>query len=215
MLYLASEINLVLPTIHDQFLKGQNLKTVLFIDTAAEGVKTPAGDTWLLDNFKCFPELGYKTTQFTVTDKSTAEIQTAVDTHDIIHVNGGNAFHLQHQLRLTSADQIIKKAIQAGKTYTGSSAGSMITSPSLKPGEVVYPEDVTPTDMTDFTGLELCDFLILPHWGNPGWDNEYLDRRFDRVFNESPHKLLLLKDSQFVTIDPKTKAHRVFDKNDF
>ena len=46
-------------------------------------------------------------------------------------MSGGNTIHLLQQLRKTDSFNFIKDQVNAGKTYIGTSAGSIIAGPKL------------------------------------------------------------------------------------
>lgn len=54
--------------------------------------------------------------------------------------------------------------INNNKLYIGASAGSCLCAPSLEPYQIVdAPKKAT--KLEDYTGLDIIDFAIVPHYG--------------------------------------------------
>ncbi|WP_159071091.1 Type 1 glutamine amidotransferase-like domain-containing protein [Campylobacter concisus] len=148
-------------------------KDIVFIDTAAkfEEVNFYVGEAVeILENF------GAKLRRLDVScAKNSAalvssqdelscedEILSAISQCDIIYVSGGNTFYLLSELRKSHAAQAIKDAVQAGKIYIGESAGAVVAAPDTRYATLM---DENSVNVSDFTGLNLVDFFIVPHFG--------------------------------------------------
>lgn len=81
---------------------------------------------------------------------------------DAMFVCGGNTFYLLHKLRETGFDIIIKNFIQRGGVYVGTSAGSIIMSPTIAVAGV-EPADPNEVGLLDLSGLGIVDFEVSPH----------------------------------------------------
>ncbi|ORI11804.1 Type 1 glutamine amidotransferase-like domain-containing protein [Campylobacter concisus] len=90
------------------------------------------------------------------------EILSAISQCDIIYVSGGNTFYLLNELRKSRVWQAIKNAVKAGKIYIGESAGAVVAAPDTR---YATPMDENSVNVSDFTGLNLVDFFIVPHFG--------------------------------------------------
>lgn len=90
------------------------------------------------------------------------EILSAISQCDVIYVSGGNTFYLLNELRKSRAAQTIKDAVHAGKIYIGESAGAIVAAPDTRYATLM---DENSANMSDFTGLNLVDFCVLPHFG--------------------------------------------------
>ena len=90
------------------------------------------------------------------------EILSAISQCDIIYVSGGNTFYLLNELRKSCAAQAIKNAVKAGKIYVGESAGAIVAAPDTRYATLM---DENSTNTSDFTGLNLVDFYVVPHFG--------------------------------------------------
>ena len=90
------------------------------------------------------------------------EILSAISQCDIIYISGGNTFYLLNELRKSRVWQAIKNAVKAGKIYIGESAGAVVAAPDTR---YATPMDENSVNVSDFTGLNLVDFFIVPHFG--------------------------------------------------
>lgn len=81
--------------------------------------------------------------------------------YEIIYVGGGNTFYLLERFRETGFLEKLKTAIYKGIPYIGLSAGSIIAGPTI---QTAYPFDKNVVEMTDFTGMNLIDKIIIPHY---------------------------------------------------
>lgn len=71
-------------------------------------------------------------------------------------------FYLLNELRKSRVWQAIKNAVKAGKIYIGESAGAIVTAPDTRYATLM---DENSPNMSDFTGLNLVDFYVVPHFG--------------------------------------------------
>ena len=152
-LFLASsfsEVASLFPKFAGEEIKG---KRITFIPTASlvEEVRF-----YVDDDRKAFEELE-------ITAASPDKILEVLNRNDYIFVSGGNTFYLLQELRRKGADALITEQIRAGKLYIGTSAGSVILCPDI---EFVKEMDhnYTAPELQSFTGLNIVDFYILPHY---------------------------------------------------
>lgn len=160
-LFLASSLSQV-GTRFQEFV-GRNLHglRVLFITTASEVEPDTSFVDWTRDYFR---KVGVIIIEFTVTGKSEREIKQAIDTCDVIYLEGGNTYFLLQQLRLTGADQVLDAAVHQGKLLAATSAGSIVCGPDISPiGLLDDPKQASKLDST--TGLGWMNRVILPHYG--------------------------------------------------
>nr|WP_315017136.1 Type 1 glutamine amidotransferase-like domain-containing protein [uncultured Campylobacter sp.] len=90
------------------------------------------------------------------------EILSTISQCDIIYVSGGNTFYLLNELRKSRVWQAIKNAVKAGKIYIGESAGAIVAALDTRYATLM---DENSPNMSDFTGLNLVDFCVVPHFG--------------------------------------------------
>ena len=131
-------------------------KKVLYITTASDGEKDD-DKSWMEEEYKTILKLG-------ITDTNITEYKIGNDINiydfDIMYMMGGNTFYLLNIIRKSNFDGKIKKFINDGKVYIGSSAGSVILGNSIN---VALGYDENKVNMVDFTGLKIVDALIIPH----------------------------------------------------
>lgn len=167
-LFLASsfsEVASLFPKFAGEEIKG---KRITFIPTASlvEEVRF-----YVDDDRKAFEKLGIIVEELEITTASPDKILEVLNRNDYIFVSGGNTFYLLQELRRKGADTLITEQIRAGKLYIGTSAGSIILCPDI---EFVKEMDYNHTapELQSFTGLNIVDFYILPH---------YLDFPFEEI----------------------------------
>lgn len=137
-------------------------KTVTYIPTAgiAEDV-----EGMVEEETSTLESLGMTVDVLEVSSASYDSIVNSLTKNDIIFVGGGNTFFLLQELRRSGADQILIREVEKGKLYIGESAGSIITCPDIGYCADMDSPEKAP-DLTDYAGLNLVDFYIVPHIGN-------------------------------------------------
>lgn len=174
-------------------------KKALFIRTAAEAEE---GAKWWLDkDRKALIDAGLEVKDYTLTDKSKEEVQKALRMIDVVCVGGGNTFYLLEKMRACAFEELIIEFMTDGKVYIGSSAGSIVAGPDIYPAYRIDEIKKAP-NLTDYKGLTLVDFVIMPHWGSDYFRNLYLNERLAHVYDHPENKIILLADDQYVvTLD--------------
>lgn len=125
---------------------------------------------------------------------------TVLDGLDAIYVAGGNTFALLAALRRNGTYDVIADRVRSGLPYIGSSAGSIITGPSIEPVSLLDDPAVAP-DLADYTGLNFIDTVIIPH--ADGALPPYPPELFTRVRQayEADYPLTFLNDDQALLVD--------------
>lgn len=142
---------------------------------------------------------GFNLFDYTITGKTVRDFNRDLTPADIIHVNGGSTFYLLLQARKSGFDKWIKKAVEAGKIYTGSSAGSIVASPNIEITRKLETR-IYEKQLKNFIGFGLVDFIILPHWGSKHFRDLYLNHRFDFAYKPE-NKIILLNNWQYVKVE--------------
>lgn len=148
-------------------------KHVAFIDTAAkfEEVNFYVDEAVeILENFGArLRHLDISCSQSSVVSVSSQDklfcddkILATINECDVIYVSGGNTFYLLNELRKSRVWQAIKNAVKSGKIYIGESAGAIVAAPDTRYATLM---DENSANMSDFTGLNLVDFCVVPHFG--------------------------------------------------
>ncbi|MDR2974337.1 MAG: Type 1 glutamine amidotransferase-like domain-containing protein [Propionibacteriaceae bacterium] len=162
-LFLTSffkQVAALFPQFTNQTCEG---KTVCFIPTAA----VPEKVTFYVGaDRKALGSLGTTVTDLELSTASSDEIASRLTEADYIFVSGGNTFFLLQELRRTGADKVIVDQIDAGKTYIGASAGSMILSQDITYVTPMDSPSAAPVLAGDFRALGVVDFSVVPHATN-------------------------------------------------
>ena len=148
-------------------------KDIAFIDTAAkfEEVNFYVDEAVeILENFGAkLRRLDISCSQSSVVSVSSQDkpfcddkILATINECDIIYVSGGNTFYLLNELRKSCAAQAIKNAVKASKIYIGESAGAIVAAPDTRYATLM---DENSAKTSDFAGLNLVDFCVVPHFG--------------------------------------------------
>lgn len=133
-------------------------KRLAFVPTAANA--EPNGP-WFLGQVDNLRRFGFDQIDFVDPSAADLDWRERLKAADIIFVSGGNTFHLLDQTRKTGFGDWIKQNI-ATKVYLGSSAGSILATPSIAIASVENV-DRNITGLKDLSGLGLVNFEIVPH----------------------------------------------------
>lgn len=140
------------PEVHIKDFLGESVKKVLFIPYA--GVTITYDDYFSAVSGQ-LNDLGYEVDsihQLEIND-------TFIGNYDAIAIGGGNTFQLARLLQEKKLMEPIKKAVENGIPLMGWSAGSNITSPTIK-----TTNDMPIVELPSFNGLNLVPFQINPHY---------------------------------------------------
>jgi dipeptidase E len=130
MIILTSILNLVLDQIISDEVLNIRDKKILIITTAT-GYK-PTTPDYVLNDIKALTTQGAKINTIDVSKQTYEKNIQDIKNCEIICITGGNTFYLLQELIKTKTNQLIVKAIKQGKSYIGSSAGSVILAQDIK-----------------------------------------------------------------------------------
>jgi dipeptidase E len=194
-LFLTSSVHAVAHNIG----KGLDLSSknkLVFITTAAE---PKTGDkTWLKNDRQALVNAGFKVSDYTMTSKTLDQLKNDLKSYDFIYLSGGDTFYLLKQSHKSGFFDLVKDFVyKEGKTYIGTSAGSIIAGPKcpdylLPKGEVLNVENQK--------GYEFVDFTILPHWGSEDFKDKYLKSRLEIAYKKDQVPLVILTDNQYIYV---------------
>ena len=198
MILLTSSIATVADNLYKEFLADKGYKSVLFIETAAE-LDTPEDSDWKREDLESLERQGYNVETYTITNKTRDEIASKIDEHDILYMCGGNTFYLLQQLQKTDALSLIKEKVTGGKTYIGTSAGSIVATKDIAPTEKLDSLEAAP-DLKGTQGLGIVDFILMPHWGSEHFRDLYLNQRLEKSYDDTNQKYIFLNDNQYIHV---------------
>ena len=169
-------------------------KTVTYIPTA--GIVEETGGM-IEDETNTLESLGLTVDVLDVSAASYESIVNSLTKNDIIFIGGGNTFFLLQELRRSGADKILVQEVNKGKLYIGESAGAVIACPDIGYCSGMDSPEKAP-ELTDYTGLGLVDFYIVPHIGN-----KEMGEAAEKAVEEYNSKLDLkiITDRQIIQVD--------------
>ena|SRR5256885_9786234 len=191
-LFLASNASKTLDLLLPLLPKSPHELKLAFIPTARDPYKeTP----WIDVDRQKVSELGFTIIDVDLKDKTENEIRKLLADVDIIFVAGGNTFYLLEKVKKSGFDKVVKELIQKGIIYIGSSAGSVIMGPDIESVKVF--DDMHVAKLDSFEGLNLVDFVVLPHYKKGVYEKEH-----NQAMEEykGKYKFILLTDEQAVLV---------------
>jgi len=136
------------------------------------------------------------------------QLRKKLNSADFIYISGGNTFYLYYWVVKSGLDKIIKDEIENGLVFASSSAGSVITGPTIKYLDLVDDISISPEPKrTRWIGLGIVDFVILPHWGDEKYQakfdeiKKHLEKDGFTVRTLTNKQALMIKDSEINLID--------------
>jgi dipeptidase E len=143
----------------------------------------------------------------------------AVDEAEVIFVGGGNTFRLLKELHDHDLLDPIRRKVDAGVPYIGSSAGSIVACPTLK-----TTKDMPVVQPPLFEALGLVPFQISPHYLDPDPSSthmgetqeerimQFLEENEAAVVGLREGSMLLVRDGAVVLKGPNTA--RIFRRGE-
>lgn len=169
--------------------------TVAFIPTAAD----PYKDKWFIEEDRNkLKEKGFNVKDVDIKGKTEQELLQELKDADIIFVAGGNTFYLLEKARESGFDRTAKEFVEKGVIYVGSSAGATLAGPNIEPVKPFDDPSEAPS-LKSFEGLNLVDFIILPHFGEEKDKQKY--EEIVREYSEKGYKVIPLTDNQAVIVE--------------
>ena len=185
-LFLTSQITSVVGDIA-QKLGSQVNQPCVYITTSYTYKETPE---WQPIHRASLVAAGFNLTDYDIAGKSEQDIASDLAHYQIMFVEGGNvAYLLQHSQR-NNFGAFVRQRVGERMIYIGSSAGSVIAGPDItangRPGKM--PSDY---GITDPSGFNLVNFVILPHWGAEDKKEAYLNYKIPNSYREDYPYILL------------------------
>jgi dipeptidase E len=193
-LFLTSASNYVMDDIVKKLPKSPRELNLAFINTAAE---VEEGDHWWVKAEKDkLAAVGFPVDEFSIKGMSITDIENKLADKQVIYFCGGNTFYLLDQVIKTGCDEIIKRKLNEGVIYIGSSAGSMIVGTRIDLMSGIDERSKAP-DLKS-TGLGIIDLSILPHWGSDIFREGYCGD-FESMYTEGV-KIIPLTNQQYLWV---------------
>lgn len=191
-LFLASEVKNPSTTKKlEEYVGGFKGKEIAYIPTAGNGEgwgSWKSGGSW-----KLAQTLGAEITLLQLEDYWNKDVISQLQGKDIVWFAGGQSGYLMYWIRRTQIDKHIKRMLDNGTLYLGSSAGSMITGKTADITEWCIGDGESGAGI--IPQLELVDFDIYPHF-----KDEHLEKIKEYYKGK---KLYLLKDGEQIIVEDK------------
>jgi dipeptidase E len=133
---------------------------IAFVPTAAN---VEAGNKdWYVNQFLMLWRYGY--CWIDIVDPSAGNVndwKERLAAADVIFVSGGNTYHLLEQARASGLLEWLKHNLES-KVYVGSSAGSILATPTINVGGL-QQADRNINNLQDLDAMGLVDFEFVPH----------------------------------------------------
>lgn len=196
-LFLASSAD---KTIHLLKEKVPDIgNNVLFIANAGD----PYEDQWWIDWDRAkFKELGYNLNEIDLRETTPEEFEQQLQASDIVHMCGGSVYYIMGLIFEKKLEDVLTKAIKDENIiYTGTSAGSIIVSDSIKAFSYDSDETEYLKTVPNDNGLSLLNFSIVPH--NNNQDSIPGHRKMVDEMPNDPTALFYIQDKQALWIEDK------------
>ncbi len=167
-LFLSSEN---LGNYQDEFLKlvGPN-KRLAFVENAKDDWDEKDRSEKVKEHLEQFKGVGFDAFELDLRDYfgKQKQLKKLLSKCGGIFVAGGNTFILTRAFRYSGLDKILYDSVRKNEiAFGGSSAGSIIATPSLHGSELGDFPEVTPKGYKDeviWDGLDFVNFYVIPHY---------------------------------------------------
>lgn len=138
---------------------------------------------------------------------STHEPGVSFDDADAVFVGGGNTFRLLDSLYRQDLIGVIRRRVDAGMPYIGSSAGSIVACPTLK-----TTKDMPVVEPPSFDALGLAPFQISPHYLDPDPNSKHMgetqEQRIGHYHEMNDLNVVGLREGSMLVVEGATAALR-------
>jgi len=146
-----------------------------------------------------------------------AAMTEALDRADVLFVGGGNTFRLLDCLHRLDLVVPIRRRVEEGKPYIGSSAGAIVAGPTLK-----TTKDMPIVQPPSFDSLDLVPFQISPHYLDPDPASTHMgetqEERIVQYLEENDATVVGLREGSMLRVEGTAArlagrtAARIFEK---
>ena len=143
-----------------------------------------------------FERMGFELTSI----HTSSNPQAAVDEAEVVFIGGGNTFRLLKALYDFGVLDPIRKRVNSGMPYIGSSAGSNVAGPTIK-----TTKDMPIVQPPSFDALGLVPFQISPHFLDPDPNSKHMgetqEERILQFLEENGTPVAGLREGAMVRVD--------------
>ena len=192
---LTSDLKQVLEKISFLFNKPLGQMRVVYITTATN-VYADENKGWFFEEMQAFQDLGIQLIKYDIKEKSAHSVTDLIKDADAVCVTGGNTFYLLEHMQKCNFKAAITAYLKSGGLYIGCSAGSIVTCPTID--YITDMDDPREANLTDYAGLGLVPFNIVPHIDHPKFSA--VAKEVIQKYNNAQIPLIALRDNQAIII---------------
>ena len=168
-----------------------DVKKVLFVPYALHD-----RDAYATTAHKRFQSMGYELTSI----HTASNPEAAVNEAEVAFIGGGNTFRLLKALYDFGVLDPVRKRVNEGMPYIGSSAGSNVAGPTIK-----TTKDMPIVQPPSFDALGLVPFQISPHFLDPDPNSKHMgetqEERILQFLEENDTPVAGLREGAMVRVD--------------
>jgi dipeptidase E len=178
----------------ERMIGDNQVSKALFIITAAVPYGLKTKPTWLEESLNYLRPFALEIDETTLEEDSF--VPSELNDYGFVFVSGGNTFYLAYKLQETGFGEKIKRYINGGGVYVGSSAGSVILMDNIEPFSLADDPRVVPKICA---GLGLIEGAVVPHADN----EKYKDTLGQIVtkYREMGYGITALDDNQVLFVE--------------
>lgn len=181
-----------------EFVNNKSSKIkVLFIDTPAKTYQPEPA--WLLESYNELVGMGMAVERYDIEEafNKQEDIEAKINKYDIVAVSGGNVFYFLFWAEKVGLKRILENYLNNGGVYLGESAGVVCHVKNIEPLKLIDSPEKAPGVVNH--GLELTNFIVIPHWGNKKYQ-ELLEKTRQEYSNQRL-KTEVLRDGEVMFIE--------------
>lgn len=168
-----------------------SIERVLFFPFAM-----PNQDAYAARNQERFSKMGYGLDSI----HASRDGAGAIDAAGALFIGGGNTFRLLTALYERNLLEAIRRRVEAGVPYLGSSAGTVVACPTLK-----TTNDMPIVEPRSFAALGLIDFQINPHYVDTDAKSTHMGetrkQRLDEFVEQNEEPVVALREGAMLRIE--------------
>lgn len=188
--YFAFVKDLLPPLLPDQ---PHKLK-LAFIPTAAYVYVVKP---WFDEDLLALKLLGFALNMVDLKNKTESDLLNELHDCQALFVSGGNTYYLLEHAQKSGFIRIAQTLVDSGVVYIGSSAGSVLASPTIEHIEDL--DDASKATLDSYQSLGLIRERILPHAGEPKYRENF--SRIMRNWQNDPYPIQPLRNDEVVLVD--------------
>lgn len=124
---------------------------------------------------------------------------------DFIYITGGYLFYLYYWITKSNLDKLLRSEVENGLIYASSSAGTIVTGPTLKYMDLVDDISTSPEPQeVKWEGMNLVDFVPFTHWNEDKYQRAF--DIIDEKLKADGYATRYITNSQVLIIDGQKES---------